>query len=100
MREIATVEHEVVDLLASDRVGEVGGRGLDLGHRFTGNFDDLGDSTNGELDVDARFLGDIQHDAAGGVFGKALCRNNDVVGSARETGDHVSAVRVCVGRSS
>src|SRR2546429_816157 len=97
--EIATVKYEVVNLFAGDGAGEIGRGGLDLGHAFAGYLDYVGDGTYGQLHVNANFLGDVQHDFAGRVFLEAFCGYDEVIGATWQTGDDVSAVRVCGGRA-
>ena len=53
LSEIATVHDEVVDLFAGDSAAQIRGCGFHLGHSFAGHFNGLGDSADGELDVNA-----------------------------------------------
>src|SRR5207247_10740106 len=69
-------------------------------HACRGHFRCFVIRTNCQLDVDADLLGDVQHDIGSRIFLEALCSHGNVVASAGQTGDHVSAVSVCSGRSS
>ena len=97
--EITAVQHELIDLLASHGRSEGGGLGFHLSDAFAGYFHYFSNGAHGQLHVNADLLGNIQHDFAGRVFLEAFCGYDEVIGATWQTGDDVSAVRVCGGRA-
>src|SRR5207253_1602317 len=95
LREIASVEHEVIDLLAGDGAGEIGRSGFDLGNGFAGNFNCLRNSPDSELHVNAGLFGNVEYDLLYGEFLKTLGSHDQIIGIARQTGYNVCTVGVC-----
>ena len=94
LREIASVEHEVIDLLAGDGAGEIGRSGFDLGNGFAGNFNCLRNSPDSELHVNAGLFGNGEYDLLYGEFLKTLGSHDQIIGIARQTGNNVCTVGV------
>src|SRR6266566_1447353 len=83
LREIASVEHEVIDLLAGDGAGEIGRSGFDLGN-----------GPDSELHVNAGLFGNVEYDLLYGEFLKTLGSHDQIIGIARQTGNNVCTVGV------
>src|SRR6266487_434018 len=94
LSEIATVQNQLIDLLAGNGAGKIRRRGFHLSHTLAGDDDFLSDGADGELHVDAGLFGNVQNDFLRGEFLKALSGHSEVVGVAGQGGEHVSAVSV------
>src|SRR5262249_6740715 len=98
--EVAAVQLKFGDLFAGDGAAEVRRCGLDLGNALACDDDFVSDGADGQSDVNALFFGDLEDDFRRSVFLEASCRDAEVIGVARETGDNVGAIGVSNGGAS
>ncbi len=97
LREIAAVQFEVVDLLASNYAGQIRGLRLYLRHALAGNRNFFAHGADRELHVNARLFRDVQFHILRGVFLKALCAYAEIIRTAGQTSDGVRAIAVGCG---
>ena len=95
LREIASVQHQLIDLLAGDRGAHGRGLRFNLRHALARHNHFFPDRADSQLNVHANLLCHIQHNILRRIFLESLCRHHDVVRSAWQTGDNVCAIRVC-----